>query len=91
MVKINREVVERLMFDKRMKQVQLIERSGISKPTIIRMLNGSPFDSVTLGKLARALECSPVDLIDPEGYPSPHLATQATDRQPALENRVASY
>lgn len=84
MVKINKKVVERLMFDKRMKQVELIRVSGISKPTIIRMLNGSPFDSETLGKLARALDCSPVDLIDPEGYPSPHLATQGADRQPAL-------
>lgn len=84
MVKINKKVVERLMFDKRMKQVQLIQRSGISKPTIIRLMNGEPFDSVTLGKLANALECSPVDLIDPEGYPDPHLATQGADRQPAF-------
>lgn len=84
MVKINRKVVERLMFDKRMKQVELIKKSGISKPTIIRMLNGAPFDSETLGKLASALECSPVDLIDPEGYPSPHLATQGANRQLAL-------
>lgn len=86
MVKINKKVVERLMFDKRMKQVELIRRSGISKPTIIRMLNGSPFDSETLGKLAKALECSPVDLIDPEGFPAPHLATQDTNRQLALAN-----
>lgn len=84
MVKINRKVVERLMFDKRMKQVELIKRSGISKPTIIRLMNGEAFDSVTLGKLANALECSPVDLIDPEGYARPHMAAQDADRQPAL-------
>ncbi len=84
MVKINKKVVERLMFDKRMKQVELIKRSGISKPTIIRLMNGEAFDSVTLGKLANALECSPVDLIDPEGYPSPHLETQGANRQLAL-------
>jgi len=83
-VKINKRVVERLMFDKRMKQVDLIEKSGISKPTINRMMNGLPFDSETLGKLAKALDCSPIDLIDPEGFPAPHLATQAVDRQPAL-------
>lgn len=81
MVKINKRVVEQLMFDKRMNQKKLVEASGISKPTIIRLLNGLSFDSETLGKLALALECSPVDLIDPEGFVPPHMVPQAPDLQ----------
>lgn len=83
MVKINKKVVEQLMFDKRMNQTKLIKASKISKPTIIRLMNGFSFDSETLGKLALALECSPVDLIDPEGYPAPHLVPQGSNLQPA--------
>lgn len=81
MVKINKRVVERLMFDKRLNQKRLVEKSSISKPTLNRMMDGKPFDSDTLGKLACALECSPIDLIDPEGFPVPYLATQGADRQ----------
>lgn len=83
MVRIKKEVVKRLMFEKDMNQKKLVDISGISKPTLNRLMAGLPFDSMTLGRLATALECNPVDLIDGSEYPAPHMDTQASNLQPA--------
>jgi len=41
---------------------ELAERSGLNQNTISRYRRGLPFDSSNLAKLARALECNPIDL-----------------------------
>lgn len=73
-LKINNRFVREMLFKLEMDQRTLAERAGISEPTMIRLMQGKPFTSDTLGKLAEALECSPVDLLDVSGYSSPHLA-----------------
>jgi len=74
MLKINSRFVKEMLFRTGMDQRTLAETAGISEPTMIRLMQGKPFTSETLGKLAEALECSPVDLLDVSEYASPHLA-----------------
>lgn len=62
-----------MLLDRELDQRELAKISGISEPTITRLLQGKPFTSDTLGKLAGALECHPVDLIDAKGFASPHV------------------
>lgn len=62
-----------MLLDKDLDQRELARISGISEPTITRLLQGKPFTSDTLGKLADALDCNPVDLIEARGFVSPHV------------------
>lgn len=52
-------------------QRELVKRSGLHESTVIKVLNGEGFKSETLERLAGALECSPMDLLRVDGYPSP--------------------
>lgn len=72
-VRINAKFVRQILATKDIDQRTLAERSGVSEPTITRLMQGRPFNSETLGKLADALECHPVDLIDANGFSSPHV------------------
>jgi transcriptional regulator with XRE-family HTH domain len=72
-VKINAKFVKQILLNKDLDQRELAKLSGISEPTITRLLHGRPFSSDTLGKLAEALDCHPIDLIDAKGFSSPHL------------------
>jgi DNA-binding Xre family transcriptional regulator len=72
-VKINAKFVKQILLNKDLDQRELAKLSGISEPTITRLLHGRPFTSDTLGRLADALECHPIDLIDAMGFQSPHL------------------
>jgi DNA-binding Xre family transcriptional regulator len=72
-LRINARFVKQILLDKDLDQRELAKLSGISEPTITRLLHGRPFTSDTLGKLADALECHPVDLIDAKGFASPHM------------------
>ena len=72
-VKINAKFVKQILLNKDLDQRELAKLSGISEPTITRLLHGRPFTSDTLGKLAEALECHPIDLIDAMGFDAPHL------------------
>lgn len=72
-VQINAKFVRQMLLDKELDQRELAKISGVSEPTITRLLQGRPFTSDTLGKIADALDCNPVDLIDAKGYPSPHV------------------
>lgn len=71
MVKINKRFVKHMLAEKDMSLRDLSQACDIGEATIYRVVNGGPFQSVTLGKLAEALQCSPVDLIDIEGYTIP--------------------
>lgn len=76
-VKINAKFVKQMLIAKDMDQQMLAQSSGISEQTIVRLLQGKPFTSDTLGKLANALECHPVDLIDGNGFGFPHVDPSA--------------
>lgn len=72
-VQINAKFVRQMLLDLEIDQRELAKMSGVSEPTITRLLQGKPFTSDTLVKLAKALECNPIDLIDARGFASPHV------------------
>lgn len=77
-VKINKVMVDMLLAKKQMKLRDLAKTSNIGEATLYRVVNaGAPFTSDTLAKLASALECNPIDLIDPEGFASPLVGAPA--------------
>lgn len=45
--------------------------------TVTRVLNGSMFDSATAEKMAKALNCNPIDLLTAEDFPDPNLVALA--------------
>ena len=52
---------------------ELARASGISTFTLRRIIGGEDFRLSTLESIADALKCNPLDLLEPEGYPSPHV------------------
>jgi DNA-binding Xre family transcriptional regulator len=72
-VKVNKAYIKAMLGARDMSLRDLAKRSKVGEATIYRVVNGGAFTSDTLGKIADVLECSPVDLIDPEGYANPHL------------------
>jgi DNA-binding Xre family transcriptional regulator len=72
-VKLNSKFVKYALVDRDMSARDLAAKAGISEGTMYRMMNGAVFNSDTLGKLAEALGCHPVDLIEGEGFASPHM------------------
>lgn len=80
-VKLNAKFAKTMMAKQGIDQQTLAELSGVSEPTISRLMNGKAFTSDTLGKLARALGCSPVDLIDPSGFVAPHVDAPTPQHQ----------
>lgn len=70
-VRINKKFVKHMLAERDMSLRDLSQACGIGQATIYRVVNGGKFQSVTLGRLAEALQCSPVDLIDVEGYTAP--------------------
>jgi DNA-binding Xre family transcriptional regulator len=73
-VKINKSFVRTLLGSRGMSLRDLAGQTDIGEATLYRVMNGSAFTSDTLGRLAEALECSPVDLIDSGGYVPPLVA-----------------
>lgn len=76
-VKINKRFVKHMLAEKDMSLRDLSQACGIGEATIYRVVNGGTFQSVTLGRLAEALQCSPVDLIDVEGFANPLVVAPA--------------
>lgn len=70
-VKINAKFVRSRLVQLDSDQKGLAEAAGLTEATVSRLLNGGDFTSRTLGMLAKALDCSPVDLIQTNGYESP--------------------
>lgn len=77
-VKINKRVVESMLDQRGMSARDLAKIAELGEATVYRIMNGSTFNSETLGKLALALECSPIDLIDTQGYDSPQVEAPAS-------------
>lgn len=78
-VKLNSKFVKHLLMDRDMTARDLAALAGISEATMYRVLNGEPFNSVTLGKVAQALGCHPVDLIEADGFTSPHVGAPVAE------------
>lgn len=78
-VRINRSVLKAMLGAKDKSLRDLAKDSGIGEATIYRIANGSGFTSETLGELAKALGCSPVDLIDPEGFVPPLVVAPSAE------------
>ena len=76
-VKLNAKLIKKMLIDLEIDQKDLAARSGLSAITISRLMQGNPFSSETLGKVAKALDCHPIDLIDAIGYGSPHVDAPA--------------
>jgi DNA-binding Xre family transcriptional regulator len=72
-VKINAKFIKTRLVELEMSARDLATAAGIGEATMYRILNGGPFESRTLGKVAAALGCNPVDLIESEGFASPHV------------------
>lgn len=77
MLRINAKFVRLAMAEKNYDQRTLARKSGLSEPTIYNVLKGKSFSSDTLAKLAKALECHPVDLIEADGFVDPHVDASA--------------
>ena len=56
---------------------ELGNRTGLTQLTLRRLLAGDPFKSGTIQKLAAALNCNPLDILEANGYPAPHLGAPA--------------
>ncbi len=76
-VKLNRRFVLHTLTNRDMTARDLAALSGISEATMYRLMGGAAFNSDTLGKLAGALGCHPVDLIEAEGFERPHVDAPA--------------
>ncbi len=72
-VKINRNFVKAMLGVRGLSLRDLAVLSELGEATMYRIINGAEFNSKTLGKLATALDVSPVDLLDVSGYADPHL------------------
>lgn len=70
-VKINARLIRQLLAEKNIDQRTLSKLSGVSEPTITRVMHGKPFSSDTLSSLAAALDCNPRDLIEAPGHVDP--------------------
>lgn len=82
-VKLNAKFVKQMLVEREMDQKGLAELSGLSEITISRLMKGSRFNSETLAKIADALDCHPVDLIEAKGFASPHVGAPAITTIPA--------
>lgn len=72
-VRINKGFVRAVLGARNMSLRDLADASDIGEATLYRIVNGAKFNSTTLEKLADALDCNPVDLLDVSGYPDPHM------------------
>jgi len=64
-------LVKQLMIAKGWTQQELATAASMSMGTLSRMLNGKPFLSSTLDRLAQTLELDPRDLQKTQGFPAP--------------------
>lgn len=77
-VRLNAKFIRHMLAERNISARELASTADIGEATMYRLLNGAKFNSGTLGKLAEALGCHPVDLVDAEGYSSPHLVASPT-------------
>ncbi len=72
-VRLNARFIRYMLAERNISARKLALTADIGEATMYRLLSGGKFNSETLGKLAEALGCHPVDLVDAEGYSSPHM------------------
>ena len=60
---ISYNVLWKILIDKEMKKVDLINNLGISSSTIAKMTKGEPVSLTILGKLCEELDCDFGDII----------------------------
>ena len=70
-VKLNKKFIEHMLVERGISARELSRQADVGEATMYRILGGASFNSVTLGKIAGALGCNPVDLIDTQGYADP--------------------
>lgn len=71
-MKLNRRLVRLMLASRDMSVRDLARASGVHEQTLYNLMAGKDFTSGTLAKIAAALDCHPVDLIDAQGYPDPN-------------------
>lgn len=77
-LQVNERTVRILMAAKGIKDAEeLAKLAGFSGQTMRNLLEGRDFRSSTLKDLAEALNVNPLDLLDVEGYPAPHMGAPA--------------
>ena len=76
-VKLDVKFVKTRSADRNLTMRDLAAAADVGEATMYRIINGAGFNLETLGKLALALECNPVDLIKAEGFPAPLVGAQA--------------
>lgn len=75
---INKRTVKVLMAAKGIdSNEELAKLAGFSGQTMRNLLDGGEFRSSTLKALADALEVNPLDLLEIDGYPAPHMDAPA--------------
>ncbi len=62
---INYDALAFKMADNSITQGELLEQAKVSQSVIRQIQSGKPVTPVTLGKLARALDCAPADIATP--------------------------
>lgn len=62
---IDYEAMAFKMVDNSITQRELLKQADISQGVINRIQSGKPISHITLGKLARALDCAPADIATP--------------------------
>ena len=70
-VRLNMKFVKQRLSERDLTMRDLAAKASIGEATMYRIANGAGFNLETLGKLADALNCSPFDLIEAEGFPPP--------------------
>jgi len=75
---INKRTVKILMAAKGMDDTKaLAKAAGLSNQTVRNLLEGREFRSSTIRELADALGVNPLDLLEVDGYPAPHMDAPA--------------
>ena len=65
-MKISRYRLEIAMARSGMTQKQLVARSGIAAPHLQKLFAGAGVRPITVHKIAEALRCDPLDIVQPE-------------------------
>lgn len=82
-VKLNMKLLRTRSAELDVTMRDLAASAGLGEATLYRITNGAGFTLETLGKLALALQCSPYDLLDVEGFPPPLVVAQTAGSQHA--------
>jgi DNA-binding Xre family transcriptional regulator len=78
-VQLNRRLIQMRLTELGETIATISERSELGQATWYRIVNnpGWNWKAETLATLAKELQCSPTDLIETEGYPSPLVEAPA--------------